>query len=114
MRIGLAALTALAALASCAGDDSFDVQWTEVGISDDRRSIEVTSYYGPFCARDPDGVGIDIGDDEIVVWAQLHDEDGDDECNADCSLVTQRLDLDEPLPDRPIVQRSAAHLGCGA
>ncbi len=113
-RIGATSLIALVVLAGCSGVDRFDVQWSDVVVADDRRSIDVTSYEGPFCAQDPDGVGIEIGADEIVVWAWLHDEDGADECTAECGMVTQQLELDEPLPDLPIVQRGRAYLGCGS
>ncbi len=114
LRFGAAPVLALATVAACSGVDRVDVQWSDLTVSDDRRSIEITSYYGPFCARAPDGVGIDVGDDEIVVWSWLTDaSDADGGCAAECGTVTQVAELDDPLPELPLVQRGRAHLGCG-
>ena len=110
--VAVACATALGA-AACSGRDRFAVEWTEVAVSDDRRTVTVVNDYGPFCAIAPDGVEVDVSGDEIVVTAWMRTQT-DGSCDAACEPVTQTTtDLAAPLPDvLPIVQRPGASLGC--
>lgn len=101
-------------LASCGRADRAAVVLRSVNVSEDRRTLTVTTDYANTvgCAKLPAGVEIQVRGLEVVVSAFVKAEPG--VCTAECDQVTQTVTLDEPLPaGARFVAPPGADPGCG-
>lgn len=98
------------------------VQWGNIGVSPDGRTITVSSYYpigSDFCVKKPDGVEVRVqGPVAIVtVWMRgpdLPNSEGTS-CTDECASVKQSVTLPTPLPDTVTTFEAPtdAQPGCG-
>lgn len=87
-------------------EQRFAVIWSSIRLSDDRRTVTVTTWYplAGFCVKEADGVDIETRGDTAVVAAWMRGPDlplpENTACTMECGFVTQSVTLSEPLPER--------------
>ncbi|MDQ3305359.1 MAG: hypothetical protein M3535_05160 [Actinomycetota bacterium] len=103
-----ALVVVLLVLTACGGErdvDRVSVAWESIELSDDRRTITVTTSYplAASCVKEADGVDVRVQGEVAVISAWMRGPDlplpPDTDCTAECGLVTQSVTLAEPLPD---------------
>lgn len=75
--------------------------WRSIALSEDRRTITVSTTYplAGFCAKDPGGVTVDVDASVARVSAWVVEQRGRGTvCSSDCGVVRQRVSLERPLP----------------
>lgn len=77
------------------------VAFRDIEVSADRRTLTVSSSYPtkPFCAKEPDGVDVEIVNGVATVTAYLRSPKAQGLCTMECDIVTQRVTLEEALPE---------------
>ncbi len=81
------------------------VVWSSIRLSDDRRTVTVTTWYplAGFCIKEADGVDVEVRGDTAVVAAWMRGPElpmpENTACTMECGFVTQSVTLSEPLPD---------------
>lgn len=106
---------AMLAFDSCAvGDDGprrVSVEWTDLSVSDDRRSIEVltgTPSEGSVCAHQPGGLELEMDGATGILTAWMREgEDAGGACMDICSFVVQSVQLEEPLAADVVIETPA-------
>lgn len=83
------------------GPGRAEVGFRDVEISADRLTLTVTSTYSNrvFCAKEPDGLKVQVVEGVALITAYLRQADVDVTCSAECGFVTQTITLSEALPE---------------
>ena len=95
-------LAAAAILAGCSGGPGrAEVGFSEVEVSADRLTLTVTSTYSKrvFCAKEPDGLKVEVVEGVALITSYLRQADVDGTCSMECGFVTQTITLSEALPE---------------
>lgn len=82
------------------------VMWSSIRLSEDRRTVTVTTSYPRegFCVKEADGVDVEVRGDTAMVAAWMRGPEPVPSegavCTTECGFVTQSVTLPEPLSER--------------
>lgn len=100
------------------GTDRTAVVPFSVKVSADRRTLTVATRYPrtPFCAKQPDGIDVDIRGDVVVISAFAKSvAKAGESCTMECGFIEQTITLDSPVSDGVRFEAPpGADPGCGS